>query len=146
MVTTPIYPPFLNLPRHGHRELRCSPLRVRNGRFAIDFDDLEKRLQGARLLILSNPHNPGGTVWEADILRQIADLCDRHKITVISDEIHADLTLQGFHHTSYVTVSEKARNHSITFIAPSKTFNIAGLSSSVAWPFHTAGYQMRSDV
>ena len=133
VVTTPVYPPFLNLPRHGHRELRCSPLRIREGRFAIDFDDLEQRLQGARLLILSNPHNPGGTVWDNGTLQQLADLCDRHQVTVISDEIHADLTLPGFRHTSYATVSDKARNHSITFIAPSKTFNIAGLSSSVAY-------------
>ena len=133
VVTTPVYPPFLNLPQHGHRELRCSPLQIRNGRFSIDYDDFEQRLQGARLLILSNPHNPGGTVWSPEELQRIAALCEKHHVTVISDEIHADLTLPGHRHTSYSTVSEAARSHSITFIAPSKTFNIAGLSSSVAY-------------
>lgn len=133
VVMTPVYPPFLDLPRHGKRELRCSPLRICEGRFWIDFEDLERQLEGARLLILSNPHNPGGRVWNPEELRHIADCCARHGVMVISDEIHADLTLPGFCHTSFSTVSEDARKISITFIAPSKTFNIAGLSSSVAY-------------
>lgn len=132
-VMTPVYPPFLDLPRHGHRELRCSPLQIRDGRFVIDFKDLESRLQGSKLLILSNPHNPGGRVWSPDELRQIASLCAKYQVTVIADEIHADLTLPGHSHTSFSTVSDEAREFSITFIAPSKTFNIAGLSSSVAY-------------
>ncbi|MBO4281934.1 MAG: PatB family C-S lyase [Bacteroidales bacterium] len=132
-VMTPVYPPFLSLPKHGHRELRHSKLYIENGRFHIDFADLDRQLQGSKLLILSNPHNPGGTVWTREELQQIAALCAKHKVTVISDEIHADLTLPGYRHTSYATVSDEAAAHSVTFMAPSKTFNIAGLASSVAY-------------
>ena len=82
---------------------------------------------------MSNPHNPAGTVWGMDVLRRIADICERHNVLVISDEIHADLTLPGHTHVSYSTVNDAAAHHSITFMAPSKTFNIAGLGSSVCY-------------
>lgn len=133
MVTTPVYPPFLNLPKESLRTLVCSPLKIENGRFAIDFDDFEQKIDGCKLFIMSNPHNPAGTVWGAEVLRRIAEICERHKVIVISDEIHADLTLPGHKHVSYSTVCDKAKNHSITFMAPSKTFNIAGLGSSVCY-------------
>lgn len=133
LVTTPVYPPFLSLPKKNHRQLICSPLKTENGRFVIDFDDLECRSRQCRWLILSNPHNPGGTVWTEEDLRRVADICYHNNVSVISDEIHADLTLPGYHHSSFSTVSEHARNVSITFIAPSKTFNIAGLSSSICY-------------
>ncbi len=133
LVTTPVYPPFLNLPQNNHRQLVCSSLKVVDGRFAVDFDDFEWRARQCRWLILSNPHNPGGTVWDPETLLRIADICYRNNVNVISDEIHADLVLPGHCHTSFSTVSDNARNISITFIAPSKTFNIAGLSSSVCY-------------
>ena len=133
LVTTPVYPPFLNLPKESGRELVCSPLRISDGRFEINFEDFERRIDGCKMFIMSNPHNPAGTVWGTDVLRKIADICDRHNILVISDEIHADLTLPGHKHISYSTVSEAARRNSITFMAPSKTFNIAGLGSSVCY-------------
>ena len=133
LVTTPVYPPFLALPENSHRQLVCSPLKVVDGRFAIDFDDFEWRAHQCRWLILSNPHNPGGTVWDEETLRRIADICYRNNVNVISDEIHADLTLPPHRHVSFSTVSDNARNISITFVAPSKTFNIAGLSSSVCY-------------
>ncbi len=133
LVTTPVYPPFLDLPRSSARRLVASPLRVVDGRFAIDFDDLEQRAGQCRWMILSNPHNPGGTVWGEETLRRIAEICYRNNVNVISDEIHADLTLPGHHHVSFSTVSDHAREISVTFIAPSKTFNIAGLSSSVCY-------------
>lgn len=133
LVLNPVYPPFLNLPQADGRLLSCSPLQRVGERFAIDFDDLDRRAEGCRLMILSNPHNPGGTVWTPEDLRRVADICHRHRLLVIADEIHADLTLPGHRHTSYSTVSPEAREHSITFIAPSKTFNIAGLGSSIAY-------------
>ena len=133
MVTTPVYPPFLNLPQNSLRQLVCSPLKIEEGRFAIDFDDLEWRSHQCRWLILSNPHNPGGTMWDEETLRRVADICYRNNVSVISDEIHADMTLNGRSHVSFSTVSEHARNISITFVAPSKTFNIAGLASSVCY-------------
>ena len=133
LVTTPVYPPFLNLPKESQRELVCSPLKITNGRFAIDFDDFERKAEGCRLFIMSNPHNPAGTVWGKETLSEIADICERKGVLVISDEIHADLTLPGHRHVSYSTVNEAAAHHSITFMAPSKTFNIAGLGSSVCF-------------
>ncbi len=133
VVMTPVYPPFVHLPVHGKRELRTSRLQETDGRFYIDFPDLDEKLNGARLLILSNPHNPGGRVWSEDELRKIAALCAKHGVPVISDEIHADLTYSGHRHISFSTVSEEARQYSLTFVAPSKTFNIAGLSSSVVY-------------
>jgi len=133
LVTTPVYPPFLNLPKESGRMLVCSQLKIENGRFAIDFDDFERKAEGCKVFIMSNPHNPAGTVWGADVLRRIADICKRHNVIVISDEIHADLTLSPYKHVSYSTVSDDARSNSITFMAPSKTFNIAGLGSSVCY-------------
>lgn len=133
LVTTPVYPPFLNLPKESRRELVCSPLKIENGRFAIDYDDFERKAGGCKLFILSNPHNPAGTVWGKEVLTRIADICERKGLLVISDEIHADLTLPPHHHVSYSTVSEAAAHHSLTFMAPSKTFNIAGLGSSICY-------------
>ncbi len=133
LVMNPVYPPFLHLPEGSHRELSCSKLKVVDGRFSIDFDDLDLKARGCRMMILSNPHNPGGTVWTRDDLKRISEICHRHNLVVIADEIHADLTLPGYHHVSYSTVGPEARDHSITFIAPSKTFNIAGLGSSICY-------------
>ena len=145
LVTTPVYPPFLNLPKESGRTLVCSPLKIvmpaesRHSRFEIDFDDFERKIEGCKLFIMSNPHNPAGTVWGTEVLRRIADICERHNVLVISDEIHADLTLSNDDgkmpalHVSYSTVSESAARHSLTFMAPSKTFNIAGLGSSVCY-------------
>lgn len=129
LATTPVYPPFLNLPKESGRTLVCSPLKIVDGRFAIDFDDFEHKIAGCKLFIMSNPHNPAGTVWGTEVLKKIADICERHNVLVISDEIHADLTLPGHTHVSYSSVSNKG----ITFMAPSKTFNIAGLGSSVCY-------------
>ncbi len=129
LVTTPVYPPFLNLPKDSGRTLVCSPLKITNGRFEIDFDDFERKIAGCKLFIMSNPHNPAGTVWGKEVLQKVAEICERHHVIVISDEIHADLTLPGHQHVSYSTVSKKG----ITFMAPSKTFNIAGLGSSVCY-------------
>ena len=140
LVTTPVYPPFLNLPRESGRTLVCSPLKIENGRFAIDFDDFARKAEGCKLFILSNPHNPAGTVWGEAVLRRIADICENKGLLVVSDEIHADLTLSPHRHVSYSTVSEAAARHSLTFMAPSKTFNIAGLGSSVC---HIANPELR---
>ncbi|MBR5783664.1 MAG: pyridoxal phosphate-dependent aminotransferase [Bacteroidales bacterium] len=133
LITTPVYPPFVHLPLSNARNLVCSPLSIKNGRFEIDFSDLEEKAKGCKLMILSNPHNPAGTIWSKEELKKIADICAANNCVVISDEIHADLTLNGRKHTSFSTVSEMARDISITFIAPSKTFNIPGLGSSVCY-------------
>ena len=133
LVTTPVYHPFLSLPEESGRLLVTSPLRIRDGRFEIDFDDFERRAEGCKVFILSNPHNPAGTVWGTEVLRRIADICHRKGLLVIADEIHADMTLPPLCHVSYSTVSAEARRNSLTFMAPSKTFNIAGLGSSTCY-------------
>ena len=133
LITTPVYPPFINVPHRTGRVFVSSPLKTENGRFTFDFEDLERKAEGCKVMILSNPHNPGGTVWTKEELSQVADICLKHHVLVISDEIHADLTYPEFHHTSFTTVSEAALHNSITFFAPSKTFNIAGLHSSVSY-------------
>ena len=133
LITTPVYPPFINVPHRSGRVFVSSPLKTVNGRFAIDYNDLEEKAKCCKVMILANPHNPGGTVWTKEELQKIAAICYRQKVLVIADEIHADLTLPGFTHTSFSTVSEEALHNSITFIAPSKTFNMAGLASSVCY-------------
>ena len=127
LVTTPVYHPFLHVPKDAGRIVVASPLKISGGRFEIDFDDFERRAAGCRVFIMSNPHNPAGTVWGKEVLQRIADICERHNVLVISDEIHADLTLPGHQHVSYSAVSDKG----ILFMAPSKTFNIAGLGSYI---------------
>lgn len=136
LVTTPVYPPFLNLPQACGRKLVCSRLKIEDGRFSIDFDDFERQAEGCKLFILSNPHNPAGTVWGREVLSRLAEICERHGLMVISDEIHADMTLPAHRHVSYSTVSDTAKKHSLTFMAPSKTFNIAGLGSSTCYIAH----------
>ncbi|MCR4964439.1 MAG: pyridoxal phosphate-dependent aminotransferase [Bacteroidales bacterium] len=133
LLTTPVYPPFLNVPHRSGRRFVNSSLKTVNGRFEIDYEDFEEKAKGCKVFILANPHNPGGTVWTAEELRRIAEICYRQKVLVISDEIHADLTLPGHHHISFSKVSDEAYHNSITFFAPSKTFNMAGLASSVGY-------------
>lgn len=106
-----------------------------DGYYDMDFDGLENILKQdsrCRMLILSNPHNPAGIVWSKETLIQLADICHRHQVLVISDEIHCDMTLFGHRHIPFATVSEKVAEISITFGAPSKTFNMAGIVSSWA--------------
>lgn len=140
LVTTPVYPPFVDIPSSTGRRLVKCPLVVENADgcntgyvFRIDFDAFERCARECKLFVLSNPHNPGGTVWQDGDLCRIADICKRNGLIVISDEIHADLTLPGFHHTSFPALSYTAADISILFMAPSKTFNIAGLGSSVSY-------------
>lgn len=133
LITTPVYPPFINLPKDGGRNVVSTPLYIKKGRFNIDFDKLRKKIKGCKMMILSNPHNPVGTIWTEEEISEIADICYENSCILISDEIHADLALFGKRHNSFSTVSEKAKNVSMTFLAPSKTFNIPGLASSVVY-------------
>ena len=139
IVQPPVYPPFLNVPKGNGRKLVFNPLvRVEDDGAAtpyrMDFDNLrEVASKGdCKVLILSNPHNPGGIAWDADTLRQLADICYQYNILVVSDEIHADMPLFGTEHIPFASVSKEAAQISITFGAPSKTFNMAGIVSSYA--------------
>lgn len=130
MVMPPVYHPFFLVTQKNKREVVYSPLVLRDGQYEIDFDRFKSDLQGCKLLILSNPHNPGGRVWTPEELVMIAELCAESGTLVISDEIHADLTLPPYKHTTYALVSEKARQNSLVFMSPSKAFNMPGLASS----------------
>lgn len=108
-------------------------LRTQDGTYEMDFDNLEQVADDkCRMLILSNPHNPGGIVWDRETLKRLADFCYKRNILVISDEIHCDMALWGNKHIPFASVSPEAEACSITFAAPSKTFNIAGIVSSYA--------------
>ncbi len=132
MVMTPVYHPFFLVTERLGREVVYSPLDLRDGQYQIDFTRFARDIRGCRALILCNPHNPGGRVWTVAELQQIADICRDSGTLVISDEIHADLTLAPYKHHPFATVSEAAAQNSLTFMAPSKAFNMPGLGSSYA--------------
>lgn len=132
IIQPPVYHPFRLTPQGNHREVVMNPL-IENadGTYSMDFDQLaEVADEKCRVLILSNPHNPAGMVWDVETLRRLAHFCHEHHIIVISDEIHCDMVLSGHKHHPFASVSEEAAACSITFGAPSKTFNIAGVVSS----------------
>lgn len=132
IIQPPVYHPFRLTPEGNKREVVYNPLRENaDGSYSMDFDNLEQVAdEKCRVLILSNPHNPAGIAWDKDTLAHLADFCFDHNIIVISDEIHCDMALWGNKHVPFATASEKAAQLSITFGAPSKTFNIAGIVSS----------------
>lgn len=131
LIQPPVYPPFHHLVENNGRRLVFNPLRLENGQFRMDLKDLEEKLKcGCRMMILCNPHNPGGRVWTPEELREVALLCKKYHTLVISDEIHADLTLWGSEHTPFGSVCKEARHNSIMLMAPSKTFNMAGIHAS----------------
>ena len=132
LVMTPVYHPFFLVTERLGRQVVRSSLDLRDGHYHIDFDRLRRDVQGCKVLILCNPHNPGGRVWTVDELRQIAAICHESGTLVISDEIHADLTLPPYKHHPFATVSDEAAHNSLTFMAPSKSFNMPGLQSSYA--------------
>jgi cystathionine beta-lyase len=134
IIQPPVYHPFRLIPQKNGREVVFNPLKeLPDGSYEMDFENLEAVCDPkCKLLILSNPHNPAGIVWSRETLMKLADFCHSHGITVISDEIHCDMALFGNRHLPFASVSEKAAECSITFGAPSKTFNIAGIVSSYA--------------
>lgn len=132
IIQPPVYHPFRLTPQGNGREVVYNPL-IENpdGTYSMDFDNLEKVADpSCRLLILSNPHNPGGIVWDRETLEKLARFCSSRGIIVISDEIHCDMALYGHKHIPFASVSQEAASCSITFSAPTKTFNIAGIVSS----------------
>lgn len=130
LIQPPVYHPYHHVVKDLGRTLVYNPLRLVNGQYEIDFEDFESKIVGCKLFLLCNPHNPGGRVWNADELVRVADICAKNGVIVISDEIHCDMALTGYKHTVFATVSEAAAQNSVTLMAASKTFNIAGLKSS----------------
>ena len=134
IIQPPVYHPFRLTPQGNKREVVYNPLKqLSDGYYEMDFDQLEQETdEHCKLLILSNPHNPAGICWKQETLQRLAHFCHEHHILVLSDEIHSDMALFGHRHVPFATVSEEAAQCSITFGAPSKTFNIAGIVSSYA--------------
>lgn len=133
LMQTPIYYPFYSSIKDNERELVVNPLRNNNGYYEMDFADLEKKLaDDVRIMILCSPHNPIGRVWKLHELEELLRLCRKYDVILVSDEIHSDLVFKGHKHIPAASLSEEALKNCVTLISPTKTFNIAGLSVSVA--------------
>jgi len=131
LVQTPVYPPFFTTPMHNGRKVLFNQLIEKDGLYEMDFEGLESLITDkTKLMILCNPHNPGGRVWDKETLLKIARICHKHGIVVVSDEIHSDMCLKGYNYIPFSSVSDEASSCSITFVAPTKTFNMPGLASS----------------
>lgn len=132
LIQTPVYNIFFNCIVNNGRNIIENPLIYSGGQYEMDFDDLENKLADpqTRLMILCNPHNPVGKIWSREILSRIGELCAKYGVTVISDEIHCDITEPGSSYIPFASVSDLCANISITCIAPTKAFNIAGLQTS----------------
>lgn len=132
VVQAPVYNIFYNSIINNGRHILSSDLRYDGITYHIDFDDLEQKLGNSltTLMILCNPHNPIGKIWDKETLGRIGRLCNKHHVLVLSDEIHCDLTEPGYSYTPFASVSSECAQNSITCIAPTKTFNIAGLQTA----------------
>lgn len=130
LILSPVYHPFRHSIEGKDREAVVSPLRYRNGTFEIDFEDFRHKTRQCKAFILCNPHNPGGIVWKKEVLVKMAEICAENNCLVISDEIHADLTFKPYRHHPFASVSEEARQNSITFMSPTKAFNMPGITGA----------------
>ena len=134
LINSPVYPPFARSVRLNNRKLVSNSLKEENGLFQIDFEQLEKEIveNNVKLYLLCSPHNPGGRVWEREVLERIGHLCQEHQVILVSDEIHQDLTLFGHEHASFNTISPDFKEFAIILSSATKTFNIAGTKNSYA--------------
>ena len=131
VVQPPVYFPFFSCVKDTGRQLVENPLVLKEGRYYFDFDDLKQKLDSkTKLLILCNPHNPGGMVWRREELEELGNICLANGTVIISDEIHSDLVFKGNQHLPLPTVSDELAQNCAVCMAPNKTFNIAGLASA----------------
>lgn len=135
LVQTPVYNIFFSSIVNNGRNILENELVYENGKYHMDFGDLEKKLSNPQttLMLLCNPQNPAGKIWGREELSRIGELCEKHHVLVVADEIHCDLTVPGKEYTPFASVSEACRNNSITCIAPTKTFNIAGIQTAAVF-------------
>jgi cystathionine beta-lyase len=132
VVQPPVYFPFFDCVKGTKRKMIENPLKIENGRYTFDFEDLKSKIDtNTRLLLLCNPQNPGGMVFNKEELTELAAICIENKIMIISDEIHSDLIFEGNKHIPLASLSEEIAQNCMISMAPSKTFNVAGLSSSL---------------
>ncbi|BEU86737.1 cystathionine beta-lyase PatB [Selenomonas sp. TAMA-11512] len=132
LIQQPVYYPFSNIIRNNDRHIINSPLVYRNGRYEIDFNDFEKKIavNDVRLFLLCNPHNPVGRVFTREELTRLGDICRKHGVLVVSDEIHAEFVRSGHKHIPFASLSPALADITVTCTAPSKTFNLAALQIS----------------
>lgn len=133
IMQTPVYPPFLAAPRNGGIDgITVDLVQDRTGQYGVDFEAFEKAIRpDTRVFLLCNPHNPVGRVFRKDELEKLAEICLRHNVAICSDEIHSDLIYGGYRHIPIASLNADIEQRAVTLIAPSKTFNIAGLECSV---------------
>ncbi|MRR29512.1 aminotransferase class I/II-fold pyridoxal phosphate-dependent enzyme, partial [bacterium] len=133
LVQPPVYPPIFNAADKANvRNIRAELARQADRSYVVDFDSLEASIESdTRCIVFCNPHNPVGKVYSRQELERLAEICLRHKLTIISDEIHSDLVFSGNQHVPIASLSDEVARSTVTLIAPSKTFNIAGLSCAV---------------
>lgn len=132
LIQQPVYYPFANKVTENDRQLVVNPLVLKNGRYEMDFADMERKIVDyhVKMLLLCSPHNPVGRVWTKEELLRVGEICQKHGVLVVSDEIHADFTYAGHTHRVFVSVKSEFADFTITCTAPSKTFNLAGLQNS----------------
>lgn len=132
IIQTPVYAPFFKVVKNHDRQLVINELKLQNGRYVMDLDNLQSQIdKDTKAIILCSPANPAGRVWTKDELIALGDVCLRNNLIIISDEIHSDLILKGHKHIPLASISKELADITVTCMAPSKTFNIAGLASSV---------------
>ncbi|HEX2934848.1 MAG TPA: PatB family C-S lyase [Bacteroidales bacterium] len=133
IIQSPVYAPFYTCVKDHDRKLAINPLKLVNGKYEMDLEHFESLIdKNTKLFILCSPHNPVGRVWTKEELKAVGEICLKHGIIILSDEIHSDLIFKPNVHTPIAHISEELANVTVTLMAPSKTFNIAGLSSSMA--------------
>lgn len=131
IVQPPVYFPLFQTVENNQRKIVYNQLKFENGQYSMDFEDLERQIdEKVKMILLCHPHNPVGRTWKKEELARLADISHQHNILVVSDEIHSDIVFPGHKHIPFATLSEEAAMNSITTVAPSKTFNIAGLAMS----------------
>ncbi|MCL1956601.1 MAG: pyridoxal phosphate-dependent aminotransferase [Fibromonadales bacterium] len=127
VIQQPVYYPFESSIKKTGRQLLVNELILKDGRYVIDFDDFEEKIEQAKMFILCNPHNPVGRVWEKDELTRMGEICLRHRVIVVADEIHQDFIFPEHQHIVFASLNKDFDNIAITCTSPSKTFNLAGL-------------------
>jgi len=149
LIQKPVYYPFFNMINALHRTVVNSPLELRDARYEINFEDFERKIieNKVKLFILCSPHNPGGRVWTLEELRKMSEICLKHQVLVVSDEIHSDITFDGHTHHIYGALSKDAEQNCIICTAPSKSFNLAGLQfSNIIVPNEKLREQLQTQI
>ena len=149
IIQTPVYYPFRSIVEDTKRTIIENPLIEKEGKYEMDFEDLERQASDPKttLMILCNPHNPVSRVYTKTELLKVAEICQRHNVIVLADEIHADLIFKPYTHVSFMSLPEEYRQNALVFISPSKTFNLAGLQTSsviIPNPSHQSAYDQAS--